>query len=504
LSDFSVERRLIIFLTPAFAPWLNDDNGFLEKAVRRLYANYNGPSGSTFSAVVAVVDKLPTPQNIRDESPPEGKNPQGLRILPLADNGHEGLAYAAMPLRDADHAIRNDPDEEPSITMGPLGESQELGSYGDALRIPLANTVFQTGTPRTMTASLWQKNDRDDIFTLLKKEDIVNLHLKIGSSAPDERRSALAIPLLPLTWPRQVDACMGNIIRRVISSDGQSVTASEELEKVVPRYFESRGEPSQAVAVWALVIPTKGVDSISSATRSLLKSVKGNPDHIHENRWEELWRARPQHWSDQVSSALIKGARLHRVLSGGGGWGKKAGLLSLDPSAVADETSLSQSAEFAGFPDFNESSDDLSTALGQVIHEGEHIQFYISPKIRRKGRGNHLGDPKTLQLLSQKTFPWSFELGTIPSSVDTIEANSWQHKVSSLNQVIVFNNAFGALVEGGMTFKQRTELKAGESTAADGAVTKVDVPFSRFYAAISEHEEMTDEGVDEDVRNTEQ
>jgi hypothetical protein len=283
-------------------------------------------------------------------------------------------------------------------------------------------------------------------------------------------------------------ASMGNILRQI--SDGtpanQSQPASQELESLVPQFHKSRGEPPQAIAVWALVIPQALQLSLKVKTKYFLKKLRGKENsginkqssasHDWEALWEALWRSNPTMWTDLVTNAIKKGARLHRVLSGGGGWGKKAGLLSLDPVITSIESESSASQKFS---DQLDGPGDLSSALHPVAHPGDAIQFFVSPPEPNRDAGKINLDTAKQNESESASSPWRWEVGTIPSTIDALQASSWQHNNADSEEVLVFRDCFGALAEGGMSFKRHLHIGSRDLVSVVGG-TKIDVPFSRF------------------------
>jgi len=87
---------------------------------------------------------------------------------------------------------------------------------------------------------------------------------------------------------------------------------------------------------------------------------------------------------DQGEMLLAPGTRIHRVLSGGGGWGSKTGLLSLDPQGESEVESFAQEfeARFSG-------EDDSTSPRSGAVQVGEWVQFFVggenSPDIEEKG-----------------------------------------------------------------------------------------------------------------------
>lgn len=438
------------------------------------------PQHAKIHALTAVVDKLPTPQPIDNTCEVQQEALYRMRTPPVSETGLEGMAYMTLPFSDFQYTARTSADEKGTIGFINASSSEERGVYTDILRLPLANTIFQTGSLTTLTFSTWEKQQGASEWALRSKNELVEVGLRLYRERRANQLSALSIPLIPLTIPRLVDASMGNILRRVIGADQKSVAASEELEKAVPAYFNSRDEPPQAMSVWALLIPK---DTLEPMRRSL----EGFFSYIHSKEnifdrdpnnppWTSVWKSDPPEWNDLVALALSQGARLHRVLSGGGGWGKKAGLLSLDPAASAEELAKSQ---VQAYPGSGEEVGDLSSALQQVVHPGDSIQFFVSPSRNASSANDLEGSLSRLRQLSDTRTPWQWEFGTIPSTADFVQASSWQHNNSSSKEVFEFKNSFGALSEGAMTIQRQCELKPDNSLAVVGA-TKIDVPFSRF------------------------
>ncbi|CUS10341.1 unnamed protein product [Tuber aestivum] len=108
------------------------------------------------------------------------------------------------------------------------------------------------------------------------------------------------LPLKQLTFPRRIEAGMGNILKQTSCETGTLRGASRELTPHFPAAHESL--------------------------------------------------------------FMTPGARIHRVLSGGGGWGSKAGLLSLDPQS---ETQVQKFAE------------NFESGEG-IFKVGDYVQFFVA------------------------------------------------------------------------------------------------------------------------------
>jgi hypothetical protein len=489
-EDVARDTFCIFLVTPSFAPWLVNDHAFLEKAVRRAYSNAFTEASAPFEvqALCAVVDKLPAGKTLPGAGSIE-ESVAHTNIQRLAEGGgFEGIAYTALP---ATASVSSSSPKSPDKGAIDFIVSRKDPTYSDTWRLPLANTVFQTGTPTTMFLSTWKLEPKTETLALDKKMNITHHGVQMFASEMRSRQthSTLRIPLLPLTDVRVVEGCMGNIIRRVIGPQNESMTASSELEKVVPRFFKARGEAVQPTTAWALVLPKTKIRRQYAKTmqllgRRLLKEEKGTP--INETSWERLW----QHGGGRhtlVTSALMKGARLHRILSGGGGWGKKAGLLSLDPVPVSEEVPIRME-------DATSTSDgpgDFSSALTPVVKEGEAIQFFISPAPSRP-----VEEHNELELLNSlpKNGSSGLELGTVPSTIDSIPGGSWQQVGSNSGHLVVFKNSFGALTEGGLTLTQR-RVEPPQKELVTLSTMTIDVPCSRFWSIEQIDKEVTTDDV---------
>jgi hypothetical protein len=188
----------------------------------------------------------------------------------------------------------------------------EVRDRGDMdVTVPVANTVFQNGRTSTLFAARWAGATWRD-FTAVERLDTRSGVVRVPVEAGEG--TGVTVPLLSITPLRTVKSALGNILKQ-FEVEGKAVPASKELEDVVPKLLESRrrmglGEIRGPLNVWALVVPAR---------------LAGN------------WRPDVLDVLD-VQALLREGCRLHRVLSGGGGWGAKQGLLSLDPEAKFETT----------------------------------------------------------------------------------------------------------------------------------------------------------------------
>lgn len=500
--DEIARNNFCVFLvTPAFASWTLDDtvlgnDAFLAQAVHRVYAKgWQRKTGSLQVHILcAVVDKVPAGRTLKSETSLQAEIERFAEGPPASDTGFEGIAYATFPSNASKSSAFPASQDNGAIDFTiPTNTPGEEGALDDTWRLPLANTIFQTGRPTTMSFSSWDLNLETKSPILLRRNNISHHGINMSSSHVVSRNaSVLSIPLSPLTFPRTADGCMGNIIRRVLGPEEESITASSELEKVVPQFFQARGEPARPTTVWALVIPKGKTKQLEMKTRRLLgmrilKSEKGAD--MMDVLWKRLWQAEdPWKTNTLVTTALAEGARLHRVLSGGGGWGKKAGLLSLDPVPIIEEASVPVEDATSDFS----SPGDFSEALTPVLQDGDAIQFFVSPVLP-----DQLDEDKKMKWLKtlSKQGTVGLELGTVPSTIDSIPSQPQQHVETDAGYVAVFKNCFGALTEGGLTLTRR--LTPQDLNQRPVLTTMIDVPYSRLWSVRLEDEESSTKHVAE-------
>ncbi|KAI9759237.1 MAG: hypothetical protein M1835_000436, partial [Candelina submexicana] len=334
-----------------------------------------------------------------------------------------------------------------------------------SFQVPLANTVFHNGQKSTMYASRWTRESASDGIVRTKRTNIWNQLVKLPQHIDNRPtgRMALWIPLAPLTPPRQVAAAVGNIIRLFYLTDhtSKTVPASEELEHRIKLLSESVGLDQQRVAVWALITP------------------RGR------------WSSEPTLFNKIMHHKLEQGSRLHRVLSGGGGWGQKQGLLSLDPESSCCADGKSTTHRFGTGESFDQEEKE---ALGEVVKPGDLVQFFTTTTQedpRPSSRANvQSADEKSRTLgyeaPNANNVPVAIEFGTIPSTIDEMPKVTSSESDSAVSDNIeVAVNHFGALSEQGISmsitsFTNDTSEWAGAQRVGQVVQTKVDVPHSKF------------------------
>lgn len=286
---------------------------------------------------------------------------------------------------------------------------------------------------------------------------------------------------------------MGNIVRKLLPhSWGQSsrmtkaaariegadalLPASHELEAAVTNYFEALKLPPSPVQVWALVVPrlAKGEKDLGLDAANQLLSM--DLSEIRSAWLEATDGTSSQSQTKSTASEAIlhllgRGARLCKVLSGGGGWGKKAGLVSLDPDL---EYSTRELRGDSGW-DFSFGDDDTGAeiikqqraALGEMINEGDSIMFLLGPREDAVADAEETQRETTaLKLRSGEESRLMF--GVIPSSIDSPSAEDEIDR--PWDNVTFHPGVFGMLSEGGMA------LNIPATAAKSINKSKLDVP----------------------------
>lgn len=334
------------------------------------------------------------------------------------------------------------------------------------VQLPLARTIFSNGLVSTLVHRIYHPDDIG-LLRLEKQTDLESSRIDMTPYCA-YGLPRLHSPLVPLTPARQIKNVMGNIIRTVsaepsFSGSGkpteEAQPASEELEQAVTTFFAANNIQPQPVSVWALIIPSPLSLKSNDAYRLL-----GSQDEDIRALWTSGDRSS---LIDTVLPQLIRsGARLRKVLSGGGGWGKKAGLLSLDPD---DRYSTRELRQDAGWEiNINDDPQEQQRqALGEAAKKGESVMFFLAPEgldgyegVEQREAGADEGDLTAV-------------IGALPSSIDTAPTTP-SASMNGEDPVVKYHpNVLGAFSEEGLALGWKT---------TDGTLTntKFDVPYSRM------------------------
>jgi len=479
---------LVILLTPGLARYALDSNvpGALYKRLGIL-----AKPGVKVEATSAIVDRLPS-----ELDKPEGS---------------EGIAYMLFrnpPMgKPEDRTVFQQSAQKPgSLTFRmPRYSPKTTSPVSDhEVQLPLSQTVFTTGMVSTLIHRTFAVDVHGGPLKILEEQRLESQTLQLPALPASFGVNSITMPLVPLTRFRTINYVMGNIIRKLSSKPvdilkastkgtihqtkgsevaEDSMPASEELEKSVSRYFEELDLQPETVSVWALVMPRPtDVPLVTGSLRGFgLKELLCVSDETITRAWHpesQAAKCMAKGLSNALRLLIPRGARLIKVLSGGGGWGKKAGLLSLDPDVQYSTRELRQDEgwkfDFDGVDDGSAAATEAqkNQALGQIVKEGESIMFLLAPKpehvTENKGQAHHVVSRTRLKELP-KTLDWTF--GAIPSSIDMIP----QDVASDPNAAEIrhYPGRFGMLSEGGMSVTvNQTQGTVGQ--------TKLDVPLGTF------------------------
>lgn len=489
----STPSQLMVLLTPSFAKQaINSD---LPLRILECLRQERGAS-KPLDAFTAVVDRLPVPE--------------------AASEACEGIAYALVvdpvPLRSDSHvSLRRDTTKAGSLLFD-LCVNQTSDEHAPAtqIQLPLAQTIFSTGLPSTLLHSRYQPGPQDGRLhrSSTKQLESQAFQLPINTAL---RSLDYHAPLVPLTPVRQIKSSMGNIIRSLVpitseanrsaftinghdfvydemtgqhkSQVAEPFPASQELETAVTEYFKALDIPPEPVQVWALVLPHVTLNHTQQGGEELQQLLKLDQESIRllwtpnadpsavtamgtsQKRFMRLRQGR--FWQ-----ALLAGGRFIKVLSGGGGWGKKAGLLSFDPDTSYSTREIRSEEGW----DFSLDSEEAlqicqKRALGEVVKEGEIVAFFIA-RSENPDTAAKQGFVENGELQANEA---SVIFGSIPSSVErgspisSISRSGGKEEPSAQH----FRGCFGALSEGGMAV---TVTKGSVSLTQ----TKMDMPFGRL------------------------
>ncbi|KAL7943467.1 hypothetical protein V8C42DRAFT_329141 [Trichoderma barbatum] len=238
-------------------------------------------------------------------------------------------------------------------------------SLGDpALTLPLARTPFHNGRESTLLLSEFDLTQSTAQIARQSEKHSQFVNVSLDHDLKSLAHLDMWAPLMPLTQPRTVTDSFGNIIRG-IEVDGATIPASTELEDIVNAIYTQNANTgifSGPVGVWAMVTPNPDTSgALEEWLQEAPERISALPD-VDDIR--DTVKATAQH----LKLLHSHGGRLYKILSGGGGWGAKKGLLSLDPQRT--HFSLSEEEEMQNFvQSFNG---------GGFTPQGYQIQFFMS------------------------------------------------------------------------------------------------------------------------------
>ncbi|CAK7225383.1 hypothetical protein SCUCBS95973_005845 [Sporothrix curviconia] len=466
------DNAAVVLASPEFATWL-DDEAFLAALLQHLPLSHPQSSGNTGTSVLcAVVSALATPQTPQTPAEVRQAPVSGLSIA-------YGNAEVLLPglwhgegsketLRSSRGSIGSDLDRDAAITVEvpPLSGASQTGNASLRVTLPLSNTIFQNGRRSTLLASLWKHKGpegrlaRQSIESREHQLVVVPPVSTATATASVEGNTQVSAPLFALSEPLKIASGLGNIVRQVFDqSTGRPIPAARELEADIPALLAARrkatpGLENGALAVWGLVIPEKVMlfyeqlrSCLGSQGETALHALSSDADHSPAAEQQLATQT-----SEHFTTLLAAGCRLHRILSGGGGWGLKQGLLSLDPQ-MSHPLAASQNADASSQPKIlgeerrDEEMDDEAmhsfirsfkneTLVGRevaaseasskgatnaehgvdgvdgVAMPGAHVQFFVAPLLLETREPSAEAMPrKTVAETGAEPSAWSFALG---------------------------------------------------------------------------------------------
>ncbi|KFY26361.1 hypothetical protein V493_04131 [Pseudogymnoascus sp. VKM F-4281 (FW-2241)] len=440
----NTEKTVVILSTPSFSTWL-ENGSFIPSLLQTIFpATLDAAEVET---ILGVVDGL-VPSDISSLgsdriTPAEGF---GVSIILRKPGDYQG----ERRLRQSAIDFRSSPTDSSSITVrvhDPIAvELTKASQRHSDVTVPLANTTFRNGRTSTLLEVRWERSSPGSQFKQTRSNELESLTISDNFSGK-LFESFTSIPLEPITETRHIASGLGNIVRTLTDASGKEIPASSELEASVVSYLSSRGLPEQTVGVWALVFPGEVYES-------------------GRGKWAKDYPTR-------VWDAIRHGAGLHRVVSGGGGWGIKAGLLSLDPETMFGSGEARY--DFSQPGSALDSDAEQTRALGQIAKPGSYIQFLIAHQQldQLAGAAPSLNNAELLEARGLDGTTPSILLGCIPSTIDDIPLPPLETPGDEARQELaVAYNQLSILSEKGLYLRRED----AEQAHKPAHFTRVDIP----------------------------
>ncbi|KAK9436296.1 V-type ATPase, C subunit family protein [Metarhizium brunneum] len=334
----------VVLATPDLTKQL-DDQEFISGLVKLLSAS---ASISDFHLLCAVVDNIAPA--LGDVVPLQG-------ISVLRGNVDSLLPQLWHPNPPREKA---DKDSVAALTFS-------VGKL--TVTLPLTRTTFHNNRASTLLSNRYSLSQGQPELKDRKEKQWQHVQITLNQPVQSTTDLGLWAPLSPVTRARKITESFGNIVRG-IEIGGKSTPASTELEDSVNTMLANRKatESDQGpMGVWAVITPE------TSESESLVLADAPDPADTLEGRIVQ--RKDVETTARYLEQQHQLGSRTYQVLSGGGGWGPKKGLLSLDPQQT--HFALSEAEEMERFMKTMDNSG--------FAPPGVHIQFFVpamaSPEI---------------------------------------------------------------------------------------------------------------------------
>ncbi|KAL8704994.1 MAG: hypothetical protein Q9201_001891 [Fulgogasparrea decipioides] len=183
----------------------------------------------------------------------------------------------------------------------------------------------------------------------------------------------------------------------------------------------------------------------------------------------------PTGTTSKPGRSILTGSSFHKVLSGGGGWGNKQGLLALDPERDFDVTPELPPIE--GF-EYEDMEADRRRNIGQLINPGDSVKFFVAT--------SEVSFPKKSSAAKASSASWeivpertSFVFGTLPSTIDAMPAPDLTAANESGSRPCIYvPGHFGMLSEAGMSF-------GAAKPNGQSIQSKIDIPYAKVLCGAS-------------------
>ena len=401
---------------------IDKEHPFLATTIKRSFRAAR--VGQEFDVITAVVDRIPFPRNCSFRNSDDGQSPISHQSL----GGHAGISIATM---DSSQAAPNLWTNDASSTRKKdleFGNHSTLSlcfteaGYGDReVQMPVANTTFVNGRSATFLVQRWingADSSRPSELICTKERELQDQRVRVANGEDPNSfayKTTISLRLRPITPPRVVIAAIGNIVRQIALDNADPQPASQELERSISDQIESGRIQRNKADVWALLRPQHAATDDPPSSSKI-----------------------------EIAGEITKGARLLKVLSGGGGWGEKQGLLALDP----DWDYRSEDDKARNFAQNDE-------VFADIVNRGDIITFFVSDVIDPDSHDEstqHLG-----ARLGQSQFKLQrqlLEFGCLPSTMDEIPGPLRKVTDPPLESpAILIRKYFGMLSEAGMSLK---------------------------------------------------
>ncbi|KAL8672362.1 MAG: hypothetical protein Q9168_003182 [Polycauliona sp. 1 TL-2023] len=461
-------QLLVLLVTPSYIGILAQGDRFIPDLLRQTYRGW--VKGQVLDVLVAVVDRISLPTR-------RAKDAHTVTLASAGEVDYSGTGISALLTDSATAASdlwsrsegQNGEKTETtpgrstlSFRSGPIEESTDrteanaapISSQSQTIKLPVANTIFHNGRESSIQAQRWIVGETmlEPTLACIKRSWLHQQVLRIPFPSPNTPGGfpiQLFAPLVCISRRQRVATSMGNVIRQLHSVDlasessslefqSEAEPASKQLEHAVDQWIKKPGNERQAVEVWALVRPPTVQDRF---------------------------------YAGNFTNIIKAGGHFHKVLSGGGGWGNRQGLLALDPEVdfdLAPELTMAQ--------DFDNGNLEVEEGKvsSQIVNPGDIVEFLVRKRVFESSSTRSRKATRSMIVRC----PPCVIFGSTPSTVDAMpESSSTPQRPQSSPDCIFVPQHFGALSEQGVSLT---------ATSIDGEIgrSKIDFPHAMLSCGI--------------------